>query len=93
MTNHDPAPDMVETHAAVWEVIEAIASSQGMTPSGLAKASGRDGTSFNRSKRDNDGKLRWPSMGTVARVLAVAGLSHAEFGALIDAALQKRERG
>jgi phage repressor protein C with HTH and peptisase S24 domain len=51
-----------------------------MSPSGLARRAGLDPTTFNKSKRiTKDGKLRWPSTESVAKILAATGASLAEF--------------
>ena len=46
----------------------------GLSPSGLAKKSGLDPTTFNKSKRITpDGRARWPSTESVAKALAATG--------------------
>jgi len=94
MTSHDPAPDM-ETirHKAVWGAIDSIADEMGISPSRLAILSGHDSTAFNKSKRSRGDELHWPSTRTVARVLHVAGMPHADFGFFIDAALRRKRNG
>ncbi len=62
------------THAQVWSAIDGLAREHSMSASGLARQAGLDATSFNRSKRVNaQGRERWPSMESVAKVLAVTG--------------------
>lgn len=62
------------THAQVWSAIDALAHDHAMSPSGLARKAGLDATSFNRSKRINaQGRERWPSMESIAKVLVVTG--------------------
>ena len=39
------------THKQIWRAIDALAAENGMSASGLAKRSGLDPTTFNRSKR------------------------------------------
>ena len=52
------------THEDIWKAIESFASEHKMSCSGLAKCSGLDPTTFNRSKRwSKEGKPRWPSTG------------------------------
>ncbi len=71
-------------HAQIWRAIDALASSHGLTPSGLARVAGLDATTFNRSKRQGpDGKPRWPSTESVARALEAVGASFDEFAALL----------
>jgi phage repressor protein C with HTH and peptisase S24 domain len=55
-----------------------------MSPSGLAKLAGLDPTTFNKSKRGTaNGKLRWPSTESIAKVLAATGASLEDFVALV----------
>jgi phage repressor protein C with HTH and peptisase S24 domain len=74
-------------HADVWRAIDRLAAKHGYSPSGLARRAGLDATSFNRSKRKSrDGKLRWPSTESVARVLQATGETMAGFAALMGGA-------
>lgn len=74
------------THKQIWGAIDALASLHKLSPSGLAKIAGLDPTTFNRSKREAaDGKLRWPSTESLAKVLSATGASLEEFVALIGA--------
>jgi phage repressor protein C with HTH and peptisase S24 domain len=58
------------THKDVWDVIEVFAKAHGKTVSGLAKISGLDATTFNRSKRFTKiGQERWLSTNSIAKVL------------------------
>ena len=67
-------------HADVWKAIDRLAREYGFSASGLARQSGLDPTTFNKSKRiTREGKLRWPSTESVAKVLAATGASLAEF--------------
>src|ERR1700755_1549463 len=71
------------THPQIWRAIDALAARHGMSPSGLAKLAGLDPTTFNKSKRGTaNGKLRWPSTESLAKVLAATGASLEEFVAL-----------
>ena len=64
------------THKQIWAAIDALAARYGMSPSGLARKSGLDATTFNPSKRTaEDGKKRWPSTESVSKVLAATGAS------------------
>ena len=68
------------THRQVWSAIDTIAERYGYSASGLAKKSGLDPTSFNPSKRFGpDGRPRWPTTESVARVLTASGASIEEF--------------
>jgi phage repressor protein C with HTH and peptisase S24 domain len=74
------------THDQVWNAIDALASRYGFSASGLAKRSGLDATSFNKSKRvAPDGHLRWPSTESVAKVLDATGATVDEFIMLLSA--------
>lgn len=71
-------------HADIWRAIDRLAESRRLSPSGLAKCAGLDPTAFNKSKRvTGDGKPRWPSTETVAKILDATGASFAEFVDLI----------
>jgi phage repressor protein C with HTH and peptisase S24 domain len=76
--------DLRRHHLAIWAAIDEIAARRGISTSRLAILSGGDSTAFNPSKRVKDGRCRWPSTERVAMVLTFAGMSHAEFGAIID---------
>ena len=63
-------------HADIWEAIDRLAQRHNLSPSGLAKRAGLDATTFNKSKRSTrDGKLRWPSTESIAKILAATGAS------------------
>jgi phage repressor protein C with HTH and peptisase S24 domain len=73
------------THAQVWTALDRLAARAGLSPSGLAKRSGLDATTFNRSKRiTGDGRARWPSTESVAKALAATGTSIDTFVDLIQ---------
>lgn len=56
-----------------------------MSPSGLARRAGLDSTAFNKSKRCSaDGRPRWPSTESLAKIMAATGVSMEEMIALID---------
>jgi phage repressor protein C with HTH and peptisase S24 domain len=62
------------THTEIWGAIDAIAARNGLTASGLARKAGLDPTTFNKSKRiTTDGRRRWPSTESVAKVLEATG--------------------
>ncbi len=68
------------SHKQVWGAIDTVAERYGFSASGLAKKAGLDPTSFNPSKRlGPDGRPRWPTMESVARVLNASGASVEEF--------------
>jgi phage repressor protein C with HTH and peptisase S24 domain len=73
------------SHARIWTAIDRLAERYGLSASGLARKAGLDATSFNRSKRQGpDGRDRWPSTESVAKVLAATGASLDEFMRLIE---------
>jgi phage repressor protein C with HTH and peptisase S24 domain len=73
------------THKQVWTAIDVIAERYGFSPSGLAKKSGLDPTSFNPSKRNGpDGRPRWPTMESISRVLNASGAPVDEFMELLS---------
>jgi phage repressor protein C with HTH and peptisase S24 domain len=73
------------THAQIWTALDRLAAHAGLSPSGLAKKSGLDPTTFNKSKRITpDGRARWPSTESVAKALAAAGTTIDTFVQLID---------
>jgi len=73
------------SHKQVWAAIDTIAERYGFSASGLAKKSGLDPTSFNPSKRHGpDGRPRWPTTESIARVLDASGASVEEFSDLLS---------
>lgn len=73
------------THEQIWRAIDRLATTFGYSPSGLAKKSGLDPTSFNKSKRIGpDGKPRWPSTESISRVLAATGATMSDFISLVE---------
>ena len=77
------------THPQVWGAVDRLAARYGYSPSGLAKKAGLDPTSFNKSKRITpEGRPRWPSTESVAKILQATGATIDEFISL----LTKKER-
>ena len=73
------------THGQIWAALDRLAASVGLSPSGLAKKSGLDPTTFNRSKRITpDGRQRWPSTESLAKALAATGTAIGTFVELLD---------
>ncbi len=67
------------THAEVWAAIDALAETRGLSASGLAKRSGLDATTFNRSKRTTrGGRPRWPSTESLSKAMAATGCGISE---------------
>lgn len=72
------------THSQIWSAIDTLATRHGMTASGLARKAGLDPTTFNRSKRQGpDGRLRWPSTESLAKILQATNASLDEFMGLL----------
>ena len=72
------------THSQVWTALDRLAGRAGMSPSGLAKRSGLDPTTFNKSKRITaEGRERWPSTESVSKALAATNSSIDAFVQLI----------
>ena len=73
------------THAQIWTALDRLAAVAGLSPSGLAKKSGLDPTTFNKSKRVTpDGRTRWPSTELVAKALTATGTPIDTFVQLIE---------
>lgn len=69
----------------LWNGLDRLAARKGFTASGLARQAGLDATAFNKSKRiAADGKPRWLSMESLARVLDVTGATLDDFAVLAD---------
>src|SRR5712692_9353351 len=72
------------THAQIWNALDRLAARAGLSASGLAKKSGLDPTTFNKSKRITpDGCQRWPSTESVSKALAATSSSIDTFVQLI----------
>jgi len=81
------------THGQVWGAVDRIAARYNFSPSGLAKAAGLDPTTFNKSKRVTaDGRPRWPSTESVAKVLDATGATIDEFISLLTKKPKKLAR-
>ncbi|TAU87253.1 S24 family peptidase [Rhizobium leguminosarum] len=84
------------SHNQIWEALDRLAERHELTPSGLARRAGLDPTSFNKSKRlSADGRLRWPSTESIAKVLDATGASMEQFLAFMrpEADLSKQPTG
>src|ERR1700694_3907308 len=83
MAKHPKAQRML-THGQIWTALDLLAERSGLSASGLAKRSGLDPTTFNKSKRITpDGRERWPSTESVAKALAATNSSIDAFVQLI----------
>ena len=84
------------THEEIWRALDALAAENGLSASGLARKAGLDATAFNPSKRiGSDGRARWPSTESLAKVLGATSTGMADFAALVTgmAALPRGGRG
>jgi phage repressor protein C with HTH and peptisase S24 domain len=71
-------------HGDIWRAIDRLAEAHGLSASGLARRAGLDATTFNKSKRMTaQGKPRWPSTESLAKVLRATNTSLAEFVGLL----------
>lgn len=69
----------------VWDAVDKLAKTNGLSPSGLAKKAGLDATTFNKSKRVRpDGKNRWPSLDSINKIIEVCNINFDEFYNLIE---------
>jgi phage repressor protein C with HTH and peptisase S24 domain len=74
-------------HDDIWRALDTLAAENGLSASGLARRAGLDPTTFNPSKRRmQDGRARWPSTESVAKVLEATGASLEAFTALVSGA-------
>lgn len=72
------------THEELWNAIVKLAAERHMSCSGLARFSGLDATTFNKSKRFSKyGQPRWPSTYSLAKVLNATGLTMSDFVSLM----------
>jgi phage repressor protein C with HTH and peptisase S24 domain len=72
------------SHERIWSALDALAERHGLTASGLARRAGLDPTAFNKSKRRGaDGRDRWPSTESLAKVLDATGSSLDDFMSLV----------
>jgi phage repressor protein C with HTH and peptisase S24 domain len=74
-------------HEDIWRALDTLAAEYGLSASGLARRAGLDATTFNPSKRRlADGRPRWPSTESVAKVLEATGADLEAFTALVTGA-------
>lgn len=72
------------SHDRIWAAIDALAERNQLSPSGLARRAGLDPTAFNKSKRRApDGRSRWPSTESLAKVLEATGATLDDFTGLV----------
>jgi len=72
-------------HQDVWRAIDRMAAESGLSASALARKAGLDPTSFNKSKRvARNGKPRWPTTESIAKVLEATNSSIGHFVTLMS---------
>lgn len=73
------------SHERVWAAIDALAQQNSLSTSGLAKRAGLDSTAFNKSKRfSSDGRARWPSTESIAKIIEATRSSLDDFFLLVE---------
>lgn len=73
------------SHRQIWAAIDKLAERNQLSASGLARRAGLDPTTFNRSKRvAADGRERWPSTESLAKILEATGTAISDFVGLLD---------
>lgn len=82
------------THDELWAAIEQFAGNHKMSCSGLAKCSGLDPTTFNRSKRwSREGQPRYPGMLSIIKILNSTNSSIDDFVKCIPENHEQNNRG
>lgn len=82
--NHNQR-SIIMTHEQVWTAIEIFAKERGLSCSGLAKRSGLNSTTFNKSKRYyTSGRPRWVSLESVSKIINFANISAVDFFKYVD---------
>lgn len=82
------------SHERVWAAIDALAERYSLSASGLAKRAGLDSTAFNKSKRASaDGRPRWPSTESLAKIIEATNSSLDEFLGLVEGRSKGAHRG
>lgn len=70
----------------IWNALDRLADQFSLSPSSMARRAGLDPTIFNKSKRfGSDGKPRWLSTESLAKVLNVLNVDFEDFAALARA--------
>jgi phage repressor protein C with HTH and peptisase S24 domain len=70
----------VLSHSRIWAAIDRLAELNELTASALARRAGLDPTTFNKSKRTaTDGRPRWPSTESIAKILEATRTDIAAF--------------
>ena len=73
------------TSEQIWNAVDVLAREHGLSASRLSIMAGLDPTALNKSKRvGNDGRPRWMSTETVAKILSVTGTTLVDFVRMVD---------
>src|SRR2546421_13044902 len=73
------------TSEQLWKAVDGLAQSHGLSASRLSIMAGLDPTALNKSKRiGSDGKPRWMSTETVAKILSVTGTPLGDFVRMVS---------
>ena len=82
------------SHRQVWAAIDALAQNNDMSVSRLARNAGLDPTTFNKSKRlAADGRERWPSTESLAKIMTATNTRVDEFTQLMIENAQEFSKG
>jgi phage repressor protein C with HTH and peptisase S24 domain len=82
----------VLSHARIWAAIDQLAERSDLSPSALARRAGLDPTTFNRSKRvARDGRKRWPSTESLAKILEATRTDLSVFLGILNGERSGRE--
>jgi phage repressor protein C with HTH and peptisase S24 domain len=74
-------------HKDIWRALDTLAAEHGLTVSALARRAGLDPTTFTPAKRRlPDGRARWPSTESLAKVLLATRTPLESFTALVSGA-------
>ena len=71
------------THSNVWRAIDTLASRNGLSLPELARSAGLDRRTFAPCRRSRDGRPRWPTTESIARVLQATDCSMSQFSTLL----------
>jgi CheY-like chemotaxis protein len=73
------------TSDQIWKAVDVLAREHGLSASRLSIMAGLDPTALNKSKRiGSEGRPRWMSTETVAKILSVTNTSLGDFVRIID---------
>src|SRR5258706_5504882 len=73
------------TSEQIWKAVDALAHEHGWSASRLSIMAGLDPTALNRSKRiGSEGRPRWMSTETVAKILSVSNTPLGDFVRIVD---------